>query len=234
VLRFAAVLMLLYAAPVAAQGAAQGGSPFFGEWCGIETRLWVGPNHIGFNEHTVCTPRRDPATATAPSFRRHQIAQPVLAGLGAADGQGIQRRRAFAAGWGGVVWKTLGEEGPPIVNVNGPALRRDLGRRPAAAGAQQYRADHRPPARGEPARDQAGQARLARPGDGRLADGALRGSRLEGDPADGRGDRRRRDRAELRLPARHERARHGIGRGAGARIHRDGRALVQGRTPACR
>jgi len=28
--------------------------------------------------------------------------------------------RAFAAGWGGVVWKTLGEEGPPVVNVNGP------------------------------------------------------------------------------------------------------------------
>ena len=26
--------------------------------------------------------------------------------------------RAFAAGWGGVVWKTLGEEGPPIVNVS--------------------------------------------------------------------------------------------------------------------
>lgn len=25
--------------------------------------------------------------------------------------------RAFEAGWGGVVWKTLGEEGPPIVNV---------------------------------------------------------------------------------------------------------------------
>ncbi len=29
-------------------------------------------------------------------------------------------RRAFKAGWGGVVWKTLGEEGPPVVNVNGP------------------------------------------------------------------------------------------------------------------
>ena len=28
--------------------------------------------------------------------------------------------RAFEAGWGGVSWKTLGEEGPPIVNVNGP------------------------------------------------------------------------------------------------------------------
>ncbi|MEL6101893.1 MAG: NAD-dependent dihydropyrimidine dehydrogenase subunit PreA [Pseudomonadota bacterium] len=29
-------------------------------------------------------------------------------------------RRAFEAGWGGVVWKTLGETGPPVVNVNGP------------------------------------------------------------------------------------------------------------------
>jgi dihydropyrimidine dehydrogenase (NAD+) subunit PreA len=28
--------------------------------------------------------------------------------------------RAFRAGWGGVVWKTLGEEGSPIVNVSGP------------------------------------------------------------------------------------------------------------------
>jgi dihydropyrimidine dehydrogenase (NAD+) subunit PreA len=26
--------------------------------------------------------------------------------------------RAFEAGWGGVVWKTLGEEGPPVVNVS--------------------------------------------------------------------------------------------------------------------
>ena len=29
-------------------------------------------------------------------------------------------RRAYQAGWGGVVWKTLGEAGPPVVNVNGP------------------------------------------------------------------------------------------------------------------
>ena len=26
--------------------------------------------------------------------------------------------RAFEAGWGGVVWKTLGQEGPPVVNVS--------------------------------------------------------------------------------------------------------------------
>ena len=32
----------------------------------------------------------------------------------------VNVRRAFEAGWGGVVWKTLGEEGPPVVNVNGP------------------------------------------------------------------------------------------------------------------
>ncbi|WP_185984521.1 NAD-dependent dihydropyrimidine dehydrogenase subunit PreA [Aureimonas mangrovi] len=29
-------------------------------------------------------------------------------------------QRAFEAGWGGVVWKTLGQAGPPVVNVNGP------------------------------------------------------------------------------------------------------------------
>jgi len=29
----------------------------------------------------------------------------------------INVERAFEAGWGGVVWKTLGEDGPPIVNV---------------------------------------------------------------------------------------------------------------------
>ncbi len=28
--------------------------------------------------------------------------------------------RAYEAGWGGVVWKTLGAEGPPVVNVSGP------------------------------------------------------------------------------------------------------------------
>lgn len=32
----------------------------------------------------------------------------------------VNVRRAFEAGWGGVVWKTLGSEGPPVVNVNGP------------------------------------------------------------------------------------------------------------------
>jgi dihydropyrimidine dehydrogenase (NAD+) subunit PreA len=34
--------------------------------------------------------------------------------------------RAFEAGWGGVVWKTLGED-PPVVNVNGPRYGALLG-----------------------------------------------------------------------------------------------------------
>ncbi|WP_374661138.1 NAD-dependent dihydropyrimidine dehydrogenase subunit PreA [Inhella sp.] len=34
--------------------------------------------------------------------------------------------RAFEAGWGGVVWKTLGED-PPVVNVNGPRYATLLG-----------------------------------------------------------------------------------------------------------
>jgi dihydropyrimidine dehydrogenase (NAD+) subunit PreA len=32
----------------------------------------------------------------------------------------VNVNRALEAGWGGVVWKTLGEAGPPVVNVNGP------------------------------------------------------------------------------------------------------------------
>jgi len=32
----------------------------------------------------------------------------------------VNVNRAFEAGWGGVVWKTLGEAGPAVVNVSGP------------------------------------------------------------------------------------------------------------------
>jgi hypothetical protein len=117
-------------------------------------------------------------------------------------------------------------DGPADRQRERPALWRGLGGRPAAARPQQHRADHRPAARREPARDQGGEAGLSRPGDGRVADGAVRGGAVEGDPplVEETG---RRGRAQLRLPARDERARHGLGRGAGARIHRDGGALVQ-------
>ena len=135
--------------------------------------------------------------------------------------------RAFKAGWGGVVWKTLGEAGAAHRQRQRPQLRRGLRCGPATAGAEQYRTDHRPPSGGEPPRNQAGQARLAGPRHGRLPDGALRGGGLEGDPAACRGHGRRRDRAQFRLPARHERTRHGLGGGSGSRIYRDGHPLVQ-------
>ena len=70
---------------------------------------------------------------------------------------GDQVMRAFDAGWGGAVWKTLGE---PITNVSS---RYSLGRleRPAHDGPEQHRADHGPSARSEPARDLRGEEALS-------------------------------------------------------------------------
>ena len=142
-------------------------------------------------------------------------------------------RRAFEAGWGGVVWKTLGLD-PHIVNVNGPrygavwgADRRLLGLnnielitdRPLETNLREIKAVKRDYP------DRAMVVSLMVPCDEASWTTIL--------PL-GRGDRRRRHRAQLRLPARHERARHGLGRRPGAGIHRDGRPLVQGATPACR
>ena len=140
--------------------------------------------------------------------------------------------RAFEAGWGGVVWKTLGEDGPPIVNVNGPRYgalltpdRRLLGfnnielitDRPLQLNLDEIRAVKRSwPERAVvvslmvPCTESAWKAILPQ----------------------GRGHRLRRHRAELRLPARHERTRHGRGRGPGAGVHPDGHGLVQAVQPA--
>ena len=58
--------------------------------------------------------------------------------------------RAFEAGWGGVVWKTLGEDGPPIVNVNGPRYGALLSpARPAAPGSMPRRAARARRSRGQ-------------------------------------------------------------------------------------
>ena len=108
-------------------------------------------------------------------------------------------RRAFEAGWGGVVWKTLGLDGPPIVNVNGPRYGVVYGADRRRARDQQYRADHRSPTADEPRRDQGGQTGLSRPRRRHLADGAMRGTLLEGHSRPGRGDRLRRRRAQFRL-----------------------------------
>ena len=107
-------------------------------------------------------------------FPRHQIAQPVLARLGAADRPQDQRRarvprrlgrRRLEDAWRG---RAAGRQ------RIGRALWRAPWAGPAPDRVQQHRADHRPRPRDQPARDQGGQARLARSRAGRLADGALR------------------------------------------------------------
>ncbi len=80
--------------------------------------------------------------------------------------------RAFEAGWGGVVWKTLGEAGPPVVNVS-LALRLYRLQRPAHDRLQQHRAHHRPAAGGQSQRDHGSQESLAGSCHGGLAHGAV-------------------------------------------------------------
>ena len=135
--------------------------------------------------------------------------------------------RAFREGWGGVVWKTLGED-PAIVNVNGPRYgaihgpdRRLLGfnnielitDRPLEVNLREIK---------EVKRDWPDRAMVV----------SLMVPCEEKNWADilaaRRGDGRGRGGAQFRLPARHERARHGLRRRPGAGIHRDGGALVQG------
>ena len=143
----------------------------------------------------------------------------------------VNVERAFRAGWGGVVWKTLGEAGPPVVNVSGARYGAIHGpdRRLMALNNIELITD----------RDLEINLREIKEVKRAWPDRALVVSlmvpcdeeSLEGDPRPGRGDRMRRRRAQFRLPARHVGARHGLGGRPGARIHRDGRALVQGAYP---
>jgi len=117
---------------------------------------------------------------------------------------GAQIQRAFDAGWGGAVWKTLGQ---PIQNVSEPLRRHHHPRRPGG-GVQQHRADHRSLARDELPRDLRHQEEVPEARRRGLAHGrdARRVARHH-QALDRR--RRRRARAELRVSARHVRARHG-------------------------
>ena len=70
--------------------------------------------------------------------------------------------RAFKAGWGGVVWKTLGED-PPIVNVSGPRYGAIHSGDRRLIGLNNIELITDRALRGQPPGDQAGQARLAGP-----------------------------------------------------------------------
>ena len=143
----------------------------------------------------------------------------------------VNVERAFRAGWGGVVWKTLGEAGPPVVNVSGARYGAIHGpdRRLLALNNIELITDRdleinlkeiKEVKRAWP--DRALVVSLMVPCDEEF---------VESDPRPGRGDRMRRRRAQFRLSARHVGTRHGLGGRPGARICRDGRALVQGGDP---
>ena len=80
-----------------------------------------------------------------------------------------QVRRAFDAGWGGVVWKTLGLD--PQSSTSRPALRRDLGDDRRLLGLNNIELITDRPLDVNLAEIARGQERLARPGAVRLADG---------------------------------------------------------------
>ena len=162
---------------------------------------------------------------TFASLRRHPIAATLLARLGAAHRQGLQRRARLQGRLGRRGVEDPGR-GPADRQCQWSALRRVLRRRPRVIGFNNIELITDRPLDSQPAGDHAGQARLARP---RLVVSLMVPceEELEGDHQARRGDRRRRHRAQFRLPARHERTRHGLGGRPGARIHRDGDALVQ-------
>jgi dihydropyrimidine dehydrogenase (NAD+) subunit PreA len=133
--------------------------------------------------------------------------------------------RAFEAGWGGVVWKTLGED-PPAVNVSS-RYSAHYGKNREVIGFNNI----------ELITDRSLEINLREITQVKKdwPDRAMIVSLMlpceeapwARDPAAGRSDRRRRHRTEFRLPARHAGARHGRGGGPGAEYCRDGHALVQ-------
>ena len=142
--------------------------------------------------------------------------------------------RAFDAGWGGAVWKTLGLD--PIVNVNGPRYGAiDCGGPAARSASTTSSSSPTARSRRTSARSSAVKQRLPQPRRHRLADGRAcdeaTGTTILHAVED---DRRRRPRAQLRLPARHERARHGLRRRPGAGVHRDDHRAGARKSPGSR
>ena len=127
---------------------------------------------------------------------------------------GEQIMRAFDAGWGGAVWKTIGE---PIINVSSRYSSIDWnGQRMMGFNNIELISDRpieinlREIAEVKEALSEARRHRVAH--------GRIQARSLARHREARRRRRRRRPRAQLRLPARHERARHGLRRRPGARI----------------
>ena len=137
---------------------------------------------------------------------------------------GGQVMRAFDAGWGGAVWKTIGE---PIVNTSSRYGAIDLnGVKMMGFNNIELISDR--PIEVEFPRDLRSEETLSEQSGHRFADGRIQARILARDGAPRRRRRRRRARTEFRLPARHERARHGLGRRPGARIYGNDHVVGEG------
>ena len=129
---------------------------------------------------------------------------------------GYQVMRAFKAGWGGAVWKTLGD---PIVNVTSRFAGIGYG------SARMMGMNNIELITDRPLEDNLREiaeckAALSRPRDRRVADDGNEARALARAGQRRSGSRRRRVRTELRLPARNVRARDGLGGRSRSRTHR--------------
>ena len=116
-----------------------------------------------------------------------------------------QVHRAFEAGWGGAVWKTIGA---PVLNVSNRYGALALGRQRMLAINNVELISDRPL---ETNLREIAEVKRAWPDRAvdRFGDGRVEARSLARDRRANRRHRRGRHRIELRLPARHERARHG-------------------------
>ena len=140
-----------------------------------------------------------------------------------------QVMRAFDAGWGGAVWKTIGE---PIQNTSSRYGAIDLQRRPSN-GLQQHRTNQRSPHRSKSKRNRRSKKALPEAPGNRLADGRIEEGSLARYRQTRRRRRLRRPRTQFRLPPRHERTRHGRRRRPSSRLHRNDHSWAKeaARTP---
>ena len=162
------------------------------------------------------TRRSQPDGRSHHQLRRHPFAQSVLAGLRAAGQFGAQVHKAFEAGWGGAVWKTIGA---PVLNVsNRYGAWHYGGQRMLAINNVELISD-RPL---ETNLREIAEVKRAWPDRAVIVSAMVESKpeawqtiirQIEDTGADG-------IELELWLPARHERARHGRRRGPGAGILR--------------
>ena len=136
-----------------------------------------------------------------------------------------QVRRAFDAGWGGAVWKTLANE--PIVNVSSRYGAVDYdGRKVMGLNNIELITDR--PLETNLQEISTGQEGVSRSSAFRVAHGRFPAGSLARNHQEDPGRRRRRHRAQFRLPARHERARHGLGGRPGSRLRVHDHRVGQG------